>query len=63
MASKQKWKERGYHVQDDTDVAHKDVNMFLIQTSFHHRHFVVHTQSHIMSEGWVNITTCNLIQN
>ena len=36
---------------------------FVIHINFHHFHFIVHTQNHMVSEGSLSITICDLIQN
>ena len=38
-------------------------NGFVIKTSLHHCHFLVHTQNHMVSEGWIRIEIYYLIQN
>ena len=62
-ASKRNWTEKEYHVQNDADVAQKDVIFFVLQTSFHHLHFLVHIQNHMVPEGRVSINICDFIQN
>ena len=49
-SSKRKWTDREYHVQDNADVAHKDVKFIVIPTNSQHYHFVVHIQS-LMEQG------------
>ena len=36
---------------------------FVIQTSFYHCHFVIHSQNHMVSEVWVSIIIFDLTQN
>ena len=50
ISSKRKWTDREYHVQDNADVAHKDVKFIVIPTNSQHYHFVVHIQS-LMDQG------------
>ena len=49
-ASKIKWTDREYHVQDNAGVAHKDVKYIVIPTNSQHYHIVVHIQS-LMKQG------------
>ena len=45
ISSKIKWTDIEYHVQDISDVAHKDVKIYIvILTNSQHCHFVVHIQ-------------------
>ena len=62
-ASKLKFTEREYHVKDDNDVAHKYVKMFCNKTQFPSFPFFVYTRHHMVSEDWVSIIICDLIQN
>ena len=47
QANKQKWTKREYHVQNDADIAHKDVKMFFNKTQFPSLPFCCpHTKPH-----------------
>ena len=50
IASKLKWTDREYPVQDNANVAYKDVNCVVIPTNSQHYHFFVHIQS-LMDQG------------
>ena len=49
-ASKRKWTDREYNVQDISDDAHRYVKFVLIPTNYQHYHFVVHIKS-LMEQG------------
>ena len=61
-SSKIKWRDRDYHVQDNADVAHKDVKCIVIPTNSKHYHFVVHILSLMEQGGWVRMIIYGLIK-
>ena len=50
IAIKRKWADKHYHVQDNADVAHKDMKIYFDTNQFQRCHFVVHIQS-LMEQG------------
>ena len=61
--SKIKWTYREYHVQDNSDVAHKYVKFYCDTKNSQHYHFVVHIKSLVEKGGWVSNIIYVLIQN
>ena len=51
ISSKRKFTDREYHVQDNADVAHKDLKMYFNKTNYQHYHFVFHIQSLLEKGG------------
>ena len=63
QSMERKWTERHHHVQDNADVAHKDVRMNCNTNQFPELLFVVHITNLVTQGDWVSIIICVLIRN
>ena len=46
-----KWTDRKYHAQDNADVEHKDVKIFVTQINSWYYNFVVHITNFMVQGG------------
>ena len=46
--SEQNWTNQEYHVKNNEDVDHQDVEYIVLQISFLNCHFVAHTTNHMV---------------